>query len=323
MQTIFLSDSILYNMNDFNKVSTLRERNYELQRQLADISNATVKKFTKKTPELPIVETRKKRISSGTPQSVADIASRDLAFQIQLDDITDKAVARDQGVVPTKVNREITQEMILDFQEAQRVPVVTPDGTEYKYRPSGVDITLKKLKIPHVDIPQFASVDVINKIREEYRRDLNAKYNEDNDNLYKIVKEKRENKRIYNETNAQLKADRAGADAAGVKAIDAELLNLSSKYLGGLKRLDNEIKRLGTEMTNIEGALASLDANFDALVLKFEDNENEKNRVNAINKDKIGAYIQDIQTLNADLNIVRNIGESDEEFAQRLDCRKN
>jgi len=30
------------------------------------------------------------------------------------------------------------------------------------------------------------------------------------------------------------------------------------------------------------------------------------------------SYIQDIQTLNADLNIVRNIGESDEEFAQRL-----
>ena len=123
---------------------------------------------------------------------------------------------------------------------------------------------------------------------------------------------------VYNETTAQLKADKASADAAGVKAIDAELLNLSSKYLGGLKRLDNEIKRLGTEMTNIEGALASLDANFDALVLKFEENENEKDRVNAINKDKIGAYIQDIQTLNSDLNIVRNIEESDEEFAQRL-----
>ena len=71
-------------------------------------------------------------------------------------------------------------------------------------------------------------------------------------------------------------------------------------------------------MTNIEGALASLDAHFDELVLEFEDNENEKNRVNAIYRDKIGAYIQDIQTLNADLNVVRNIGESDEEFAQRL-----
>jgi hypothetical protein len=47
-------------MNDFNKISTLQERNYELQRQLNDINNATVKKFTNKTPELPIVETRKK-----------------------------------------------------------------------------------------------------------------------------------------------------------------------------------------------------------------------------------------------------------------------
>ena len=52
--------------------------------------------------------------------------------------------------------------------------------------------------------------------------------------------------------NAQLKADKAGADAPVVKAIDAELLNLSSKYVGGLKRLDSAIKTLGTDMTNIE-----------------------------------------------------------------------
>ncbi len=28
-------------MNDFNKISTLQERNYELQRQLNDINNKT------------------------------------------------------------------------------------------------------------------------------------------------------------------------------------------------------------------------------------------------------------------------------------------
>jgi hypothetical protein len=68
--------------------------------------------------------------------------------------------------------------MILDFQEAQRVPVVGPDGTEYKYRPSGVDITLKKLKLPHVDIPEFANVDVINKLMAESKLNLNNDYKE-------------------------------------------------------------------------------------------------------------------------------------------------
>ena len=79
-------------MNDFKKVSILQERDLELKKQLADINNASVKKFMKKIPELPIVETKRKKLLTNTPQAIGDLALRDLAFQVQLGDIAEKAV---------------------------------------------------------------------------------------------------------------------------------------------------------------------------------------------------------------------------------------
>ena len=94
-------------MNDFNKISSLQERNYELQRQLVDINNASVKKFTKKPPELPIVEMKKTKLTTGTPKAIADIALRDLAFQVQLDDLAEKAVVQNKDILPLSSTAEI------------------------------------------------------------------------------------------------------------------------------------------------------------------------------------------------------------------------
>ena len=66
---------------------------------------------------------------TNTSQSIGDLALRDLAFQVQLDDIAEKAVGG-KDVVPSKVNREVTPEMIADFEDAKKVSVVGPDGQE-------------------------------------------------------------------------------------------------------------------------------------------------------------------------------------------------
>ena len=57
---------------------------------------------------------------TGTPQAIGDLALRDLAFQVQLDDIAEKAVGG-KDIVPSKINREITPEMVDDFENAERV----------------------------------------------------------------------------------------------------------------------------------------------------------------------------------------------------------
>jgi hypothetical protein len=56
---------------------------------------------------------------------------------------------------------------------------------------------------------------------------------------------------------------------------------------------------------------------------KLDENAAEKERISRLNEGQINAYIQDIQTLNADLNISRNIGETDEDFAARLMALKS
>jgi hypothetical protein len=72
------------------------------------------------------------------------------------------------------------------------------------------------------------------------------------------------------------------------------------------------------EMANIEGNLKQLDKDVKDEIQKFEDNQAELDRVERNNKGALGAYIQDIQALNVGLNISRNIGETDAEFATRL-----
>jgi hypothetical protein len=82
-------------------------------------------------------------------------------------------------------------------------------------------------------------------------------------------------------------------------------------------------KKLFSIQQNLEnidrGLRGGLDRHFDDLIREFVENETEQERIDTTNKSKIAAYIQDIQALNADLNISRNIGESDAEFARRLE----
>jgi hypothetical protein len=111
----------------------------------------------------------------------------------------------------------------------------------------------------------------------------------------------------------------ASVDPAETARIDAEIAKLTAQYNTDNMKIAGKLFSIQGNMENLErGISGGLDRHFDDLIREFKDNQAELERVDTTNKSKIAAYIQDIQTLNADLNIVRNIGESDEEFAQRL-----
>ena len=125
-------------MNKFNKVENLQRRDLELNKKLDEITNATVKKLMTKAAPLPIVPINmntKATIARNTPQAIADISARDLAFQVKLDDMTDQSLA----IQPFKVERAITQEMIDDYTAAPLVPI-NIDGKSYKYNPSSLEL---------------------------------------------------------------------------------------------------------------------------------------------------------------------------------------
>jgi len=304
-------------MNDFKKVSILQERDLELKKQLADINNASVKKLMKKEPDLPIVETKKKKLMTNTPQAIGDLALRDLAFQVQLDDIAEKAVGG-KDVVPSKVNREVTPEMIADFEDAKKVSVVGPDGQEYKYNPSALDLTLEEY-IPVHDFPDEVTVDVIKQGKEEeHKKLLNeyVKYETDIKDIKGIMSDIKDQ---YNQLRSDFQAKKDAASTKHLKKIEQDKINkLTKRYNADNAEFSKQIDRIQKKMKNIEADITNLDAMEADLLNKLDENVAKKEQVLRTNESKIGSYIQDIQALNVGLDITRNIGETDAEYAQRL-----
>ena len=303
-------------MNDFKKVSILQERDLELQKQLADINNASVKKLMKKEPELPIVETKRKKSMTNTPQAIGDLALRDLAFQVQLDDIAEKAVGS-RDIVPSKVNREITPEMIADFEDAKKVPVDI-GGTQYSYNPSALNIDIVD-PVFHVLIDDFKNEEEIKDFFEPYIDNRIQDYEkikaeiDANTEITKRTRDKytNEKSKLQDELSKKRKANTK-------KPVEDKLNKLDAEFKRDMTNLADEANQFQKDMANIEGLLKQIERDRDDEILKFRENQGELERVDRINKSRIGSYIQDIQALNVGLNVTRDIGETDAEYAQRL-----
>jgi hypothetical protein len=303
-------------MNDFNKISSLQERNYELQRQLVDINNASVKKFTKKAPELPIVEMKKTKLMTGTPKAIADIATRDLAFQVQLDDLAEKAVVQNKDILPTKVNREITPEMIADFEDAKKTPIEIA-GQTFSYNPSALTIDLEDYTPIHI-IADYKDIEEIKRVVDPIKSQLVNDYEQLKKNVadFKLISKKIDDD--YNVEKSKLIQEIKKKRGKNRVPIADNINALEEKHKADIAQLKAELLQMRNEMANIEGNLKQLDKDVKDEIQKFEDNQAELDRVERNNKGALGAYIQDIQALNVGLNISRNIGETDAEFATRL-----
>ena len=304
-------------MNDFNKISSLQERNYELQRQLVDINNASVKKFTKKPPELPIVEMKKTKLTTGTPKAIADIALRDLAFQVQLDDLAEKAVVQNKDILPTKVNREITPEMIADFEDAKKTPIEIA-GQTFSYNPSALTIDLEDYTPIH-NIADYKDIEEIKRVVEPAKNRLTTDYEQLKQNVddYPTISKKIQDD--YNTEHSKLTTELSRKKVAKTrKQVQDKIDALDAKYDLSKKQLKADLLQFQKDMTNIEGNLKQIEKDTKDEIKRIEENQAEQDRVERNNKGALGAYIQDIQALNVGLNISRNIGETDAEFATRL-----
>ena len=303
-------------MNDFNKISTLQERNYELQRQLNDINNASVKKFTKKAPDLPIVEMKKPKLLTGTPKAIADIATRDLAFQVQLDDLAEKAVVQNKDIVPIKVNREVTPEMIADFEDAKKTPIEIA-GQTFSYNPSALTIDLEDY-VPIHNIANYQNIDEINQFVAPAINRLTTIYEDIKKNVGEYTLISRTLRDNYNTEKSKLEAERKGKRGPARQTVQDKIDALDAKYKKDTAQLKAELLQMQKDMSNIEGNLKQIEKDKKAEIKKFEENQAELDRVERNNKGALGAYIQDIKALNVGLDITRNIGETDAEFATRL-----
>ncbi len=113
-------------MSDFDKVGLLTRRDMELEAQLDGITNKAVKAFQKRDPSpepVPINRKPADIIFTNTPQAIADLELKDMAFEIESEKLTNRAVGAVKNVKPQVVKSHITKEMIEDYQIEQSNPI--------------------------------------------------------------------------------------------------------------------------------------------------------------------------------------------------------
>jgi hypothetical protein len=242
-------------MNDFKKVSSLQQRDLELKKQLNDINTASIKKLMKKEPELPVVQTKKIKLMTGTPQAIGDLALRDLAFQVQLDDIAEKAVGG-KDIVPSKVNREITPEMIADFEDAKKVPVDI-GGTQYSYNPSALNIDIVN-PVYHVLSANFKNAEEIKDFFEPYIDTQIQEYEklkagiDANTGITKRTRDKytNEKSKLQDELSKKRKANTK-------KPVEDKINKLDAEFKRDMTDLADEANQFQIDMKNIEGIITN------------------------------------------------------------------
>jgi hypothetical protein len=259
---------------------------------------------------------KKTKLMTGTPKAIADIATRDLAFQVQLDDLAEKAVVQNKDILPTKVNREITPEMIADFEDAKKTPIEIA-GQTFSYNPSALTIDLEDYTPIH-NIANYKDIEEIKRVVDPIKSQLVNDYEQLKKNVadFKLISKKIDDD--YNVEKSKLIQEIKKKRGKNRVPIADNINALEEKHKADIAQLKAELLQMRNEMANIEGNLKQLDKDVKDEIQKFEDNQAELDRVERNNKGALGAYIQDIQALNVGLNISRNIGETDAEFATRL-----
>ena len=129
-------------MSELDRQWLRDKQELELEKQNNSNTLTAVKAFTKRSDSPPRVILKQKKPStflSGTPQAIADLDLRDLAFEQQSNDIANSTIIPDYDFTPTKIKSSVTQEMIDDYHARQNQPVVIA-GVTYKYHPIEFDL---------------------------------------------------------------------------------------------------------------------------------------------------------------------------------------
>jgi hypothetical protein len=237
---------------------------------------------------------------NATTEYVNSLDFRDNALEAQLAKISTNAIQDKLGWKPSTIKSDVTKEMILDYQQEMRKPIVV-DGVKFNYHPSTIDID----KVEYEPLVfQYSDAEIATMERDKGRviRKLDG-LRVDLENQFSFIDKL---KRDY---------DRDTGRARDVPTFNAITLAFERRMIDEEKTLE-EIKdeiRLG------ESTIERLNLDITNNERNKKLNESEKVRVAKENAVRLKAYKEDLNQLNkGKLNIEQQPGESDDEFRDRL-----
>jgi hypothetical protein len=307
-------------MSDYDKVRLLMRKDMELEVQLENITNKAIKpQIVNNTPPPVIKKKTKEPIFMNTPQAIADLELRDMAYEIELENITNKQIDAAPDVKPAVVKSQVSKEMIEDYQIEQTNPVKIGDQY-FRYTPSSLTIDLEvpnlvDTPIPKEDIPKMLreaeeqysknvkEIEIAQKRNIAQRQALVEKFDIDDSQLKTMISRKRQPK------GQPQKSELIKRQKQLARNFQEELQFIDNQYMTMTDALNAEETSYKIFVEKCKNSLED-----------YKNNEDEMRRVNAINQYKLKSYSEDLTKLNQQFgNIQQGPNESDQEFKNRLE----
>jgi len=235
--------------------------------------------------------------------SAEELNARDMAIEEQLNFLSKQSAPKELANKPLKIKSEITREMIEDFQAEQQGSVFHP--------PSVLPVLETPIYDAELNKPAMLRYksDVVDLIKQ-YEEDIAAEIE-----IQKAIEEQ------FNKDMAivRIASLRKSAPAREIAARQQDLLDAYDVEKG---RIEARIEGIDREIRRLTGALDRTDRDIrdaDAIIQK---NLGEKARVERVNRQAVKTFEDEINALNKGININQQVGESDEDYLQRIENMK-
>jgi hypothetical protein len=242
---------------------------------------------------------------NATTEYVNSLDFRDNALEAQMAKISTNAIQDKLGWKPSTIKSDVTKEMILDYQQEMRKPIVV-NGEKYNYHPSTVDID----KIEY-DPPIAEELTPAQIIRLESDKDYM---------LRRLEFYQQEIVRLERDVKQEIRIEYDNKKSSLVqRGRQSQIPQLDIDFDDNMERIDRYIEELNDIITDLEVQIDQINFRINSNERNKRINQADRARVDKENAIRLKAYKEDLNQLNKGrLNIEQQPNESDDEFRDRL-----
>ena len=241
--------------------------------------------------------------------SPEELNARDMAIEQQLNFLSKQSAPKEMANKPLKIKSELTKDMVDDFKAEQEGSIFHP--------PSILPVLETFHPIP---VPDKAGIEArkeaLLRNNEIIDREIEARIN-------RIPRIEKAYNAIMEDLNTKtLKARSSGASASELKAIEDEKTRQTLNFETDIRETENEIGEYDRQKRENTAKINGLDKIKLSSEKIEQQNEGEKARVERLNRQAIKTFENEINALNKGININQQVGESDEDYLQRIENMK-
>jgi len=238
--------------------------------------------------------------------SAEELNARDMAIEEQLNFLSKQAAPKELANKPLKIKSEVTKDMVDDFKAEQQGSIFHPPSV-----------------LPVLETFHPVTVPDKERISDEKRLLLEDIRNIEREISIRI-RERERLKETFNKEISLLDLIRFNKKSSVRETLNAEDERnaMVQDFEALMEQLDREIAEFEIFKNRIVDKLNLLDKTLNRVDELKQENEGEKARVERVNKGAIKTFESEINALNKGININQQVGESDEDYLQRIENMK-